>query len=32
VVGLREGVISAAAFLVLGIASLALVPSDRARG
>jgi DHA1 family multidrug resistance protein-like MFS transporter len=31
-VGLRAGVVSAAAFLVLGIASLALVPSDRVRG
>jgi MFS family permease len=31
-IGLREGMVSAAAFLVVAIASLALVPSDRARG
>jgi len=31
-IGLREGMVSAAVFLVLAIASLALVPSDRARG
>jgi MFS family permease len=31
-IGLREGMVSAAVFLVLAIVSLALVPSDRARG
>jgi len=30
-IGLRAGIVSAAAFLVLGVASLALVPSDRTR-
>jgi predicted MFS family arabinose efflux permease len=31
-IGLREGMVSAAVFLVLAIVALALVPSDRARG
>ena len=31
-IGLRAGMVSAAVFLVLAIASLALVPNDRARG